>query len=139
MNKTFKSRIGLEFVIPIIIIFGTILFLTTYEKPSWLGVFILLAVITIITHLFLSTSYTIEGENLKIKSGIFYNKTVHIKDITSISETNSFLSSPATSLDRLAISFGKYDCVIISPKQKKEFIDTIVSLNSTVEVKLKKK
>jgi len=139
MNKTFKSRIGLEFAIPIIIIFGTILFLTTYENPSWLGVFILLAVITIITHLFLSTSYTIEGENLKIKSGIFYNKTVHIKDITSISETNSFLSSPATSLDRLAISFGKYDCVIISPKQKKEFIDTIVSLNSTVEVKLKKK
>ena len=139
MKKTFKSRIGLEFVIPIILIFGTILFLTTYEKPSWLGVFILLTVISIIIHLFLSNSYTIEGENLKIKSGIFYNKTVRIKDITSISETNSILSSPATSLDRLAISFGKYDCVIISPKQKKEFIDTIVSLNSTVEVNLKKK
>ncbi|MBL0136093.1 MAG: PH domain-containing protein [Chitinophagaceae bacterium] len=51
----------------------------------------------------------------------FYNKTVHIKDITSISETNSFLSSPATSLDRLAISLVNMT-VIISPKQKKNLL-----------------
>ena len=138
MIKAFKSKIGLEFVIPITLFFGTILFLTIYDKPSWLGFSILLAVISIIVHLFTSTTYTIENECLKIKCGILYNKSVSIKEIKTISETNSLLSSPALSLDRLAISFGKYDCVIISPKQKKEFIDTIVSLNSTVEVKLKK-
>ena len=56
-----------------------------------------------------------------------------------ITETNNALSSPATSLDRLEITYGKFDSVIISPKQKQEFINDITTLNPNVEVKFKNK
>ena len=133
--KVFKSKIGLELVIPLIIVFGTILFLTVYEKPSWLGLTILLLVLLFVVHIFMTTYYVINGNILTIKCGFLFNKTIKINAIKKISETSNPLSSPATSLDRLEITFGEYDMVIISPKQKKEFIDEIVNLNPHVEVK----
>ena len=133
--KVFKSKIGLELVIPLIIVFGTILFLTVYEKPSWLGLAILLLVLLFVVHIFMTTYYVINGNILTIKCGFLFNKTIKINAIKKISETSNPLSSPATSLDRLEITFGEYDMVIISPKQKKEFIDEIVNLNPHVEVK----
>ena len=49
------------------------------------------------------------------------------------------ISSPATSIDRLEITYGKYDSVIISPKLKQQFINEITTLNPKVEVKFKKR
>ena len=139
MKKVYKSKIGLELVVPLILIFGTVLFLTVTEKPSWIGISILLLVIVFVVYLFKTTNYTVEGNSLTIKCGFLFNKTIDISSIKKISETNNPLSSPATSLDRLEINYGKFDAVIISPKLKKEFIDEITSLNPNVEVKYKKK
>lgn len=139
MTKVYKSKIGFELVIPLILVFGTVLFLTVSEKPSWLGVVILLPVILFVVHMFMTTYYTINGENLIVKCGFLFNKTIDINTIKKISETNNPLSSPATSIDRLEITYGKYDSVIISPKQKKEFIDNIILINPNIEVKFKKK
>jgi Bacterial PH domain len=138
MKKLFKSKIGLELVIPLTMIFGIVLFLTMRAEPGYLGIAILLPVILIV-HLFMTTNYTVEGDSLTIQCGVFYNKTIAIKEIRKITETNDPISSPATSLDRLEIVYGKSDRVLISPQLKKEFIDTIVSLHPSVEVKLKKK
>lgn len=137
--KVYKSKIGLELVIPILIIFGTVLVLSISEKPHWVGVAILLPVILFLLHIILTTYYVIDEDRLTIKCGFLYNKTIDINTITKISETNNPLSSPATSLDRLEIRYGKFDSVIISPKQKKEFIAEIVFINPAVEVKLKRK
>jgi hypothetical protein len=76
---------------------------------------------------------------LAIKCGFLFNKTINIQTIKKITETNNPISSPATSLDRLEIVYGKFDSVIISPKKKVEFIADIKSLNPNVEVKLKKR
>ncbi len=97
-----------------------------------------LPVIAFMVHLFLTTNYTIEGDALTIRSGFLFNKTIAINTIEKIAETNNFLSSPATSLDRLEITYGKYDSVLISPKQKKEFIAAITTQNPNVIVKFKK-
>lgn len=139
MKKTYNSKIGLELVIPLVLIFGTVLFLTVSEKPNWLGITILLPVIFFVVHLFLTTNYTVENSNLIIKCGFLFNKIIDINMIKKIKETNNPLSSPATSLDRLEITYGKFDSIIISPKQKKEFISVITKLNPNVEVELKKK
>lgn len=88
--------------------------------------------------MFLTTNYTIESDKLTIKCGLLYDKTIDIKTIKKITETNNPLSSPATSLDRLEINYGKFDSVIISPKQKSEFINDIKGVNPNVEVKNKK-
>ncbi len=139
MKKVYNSKIGLELVIPLVLIFGTVLFLTFNEEPSWIDILILLPTILFVVHMFLTTKYTIESDELRIKCGFLFNKTIDIKTIKKITETNNLLSSPATSLDRLEINYGKFDTVIISPKKKKEFIENITTLNPNVEVKFKNK
>lgn len=139
MKKVYNSKIGLELLIPLVLIFGTVLFLTLNEEQSWIGILILLPIILFVVHMFLTTNYTIESDELTIKCGFLFNKTIDIKTIKKITETNNPLSSPATSLDRLEINYGKFDTVIISPKRKKEFIENITTLNPNVEVKFKNK
>ncbi|MBL7829765.1 MAG: PH domain-containing protein [Saprospiraceae bacterium] len=139
MKKIYNSKIGLELVIPLVLIFGTVLAVTIAEKPSWIGIAILLPVILFIIHIFLTTNYTIESDKLIIKCGFLFNKTIEIITIIKITETNNPLSSPATSLDRLEINCGKFGSVLISPKDKFEFINDIKILNPNVEVNYKKK
>jgi hypothetical protein len=68
-----------------------------------------------------------------------FRKTVPIPGIRKISETHNPLSAPATSLDRLEIVFGRNDSILISPKQKLEFIKHIQSINPGVEVRMKRR
>ena len=137
MASVYKSKIGLELVIPLVLVLGTVLFLSTSEKPSWLGLAILSPVILFIVHMFMTTYYLIKGNTLIVKSGFLFNKNIDILTIKKISETNNPLSSPATSMDRIEITFGKNQSVIISPKNKREFINEIISLNPKIEVKYK--
>lgn len=139
MKKTYKSKIGLELLLPVVLVLGTVLLLSLTEEPAWVGATILLPVILFVMHLFLTTNYTIEGDQLLIKSGFLFRKTVPIPSIRKIRETNNPLSAPATSLDRLEIVFGKYESVLISPKQKLEFIKHIQSINPAVEVRMKRR
>ena len=139
MPKIYKSKIGLELVIPIALILGTVFILTISNEPSWLGVLILLPVILFMIYMFMSTFYVVDNEVLIIKSGFLYDDTINIKTIRKISETHNLLSSPATSLDRLEITYNKYDSVLISPKDKLLFIENLTSLNPSIEVKLKNK
>ncbi len=129
----------MELVVPLVLIFGTVLVLIINEKPNWIAIAILLPVILFVVHMFLTTKYTIEGDNLVIKCGFLYHKTIDINTIRRIAETNNLLSSPATSLDRLEILYGKFDSVLISPRRKAEFINDIKRINPGIEVNLKKK
>ncbi len=139
MTKVYKSKLGLELIIPMALIFGTALFITVLTEPSWLGLIILLPIITLITYMFQTTQYAIEGNVLKIKCGFLYNKQIEINTIRKISETKNLLSSPATSVDRLEILYNKNDSVFISPKLKKEFISSIRELNPEIEINLRVK
>lgn len=139
MKKTYKSKIGLELAIPLVLVFGTVLTLTISQEPSWIGIVIFLPVILFVVHMFMTTEYTIDNDKLTVKCGFLYNKTIDIKSIRKITETNNPLSSPATSLDRLEINYRKFDSVLISPKQKSEFINEIKRLNPNIEVKYKHK
>ncbi|RYV04223.1 hypothetical protein SOPP22_00315 [Shewanella sp. OPT22] len=70
-----------------------------------------------------STRYYInQNKNqLIITSGPFKWR-IDIESITSIKETRNPISSPALSLDRLIITYGKHQQIMISPKLKHEFL-----------------
>ena len=70
--------------------------------------------------LLVSTKYVVAAEQLNINSGPF-SWSVPIATITSVKETRNPLSGPALSLDRLEISYGKGQTIIISPANKAEF------------------
>ena len=67
MTKVFKSKIGLELVIPLIVVFGTVIYLTVFEKPVLLGLVILLPPILFVVHIFMTTIYTIENNKARLQ------------------------------------------------------------------------
>jgi hypothetical protein len=135
---TYRSKPGPELIIPIVVIVGGVGFIMVYNQV-WVGLLIIIGVLAFIVHLFLSTYYQIDDAVLKIRCGFLFNKTVSIETIRKISETNSSLSSPATSLDRLEIIYNKFDTIMVSPKDKKGFIKHLTNLNPDIEVHLEAK
>ena len=136
--KNYKSKLGLELIIPISLIFGYALFELITEK-SWIGVFIISLTILFILYTFLSINYKIEKENLNVKCTFLVNENIEINTIRKITETYNPLSSPAASIDRIEIFYNKIDSVLISPKKKKEFIEDILKINPNIEVIYRKK
>jgi len=71
--------------------------------------------------LLLSTRYTLGYGQLVVLSGPFKWR-IPVADITSITPTSNPLSSPALSLDRLRIDYGKGKSLMISPRDKEQFV-----------------
>ncbi len=69
------------------------------------------------------THYTFAGEDLRIRSGPF-RFTVPLAEITSVEPCRNPLSSPALSLDRLLIRYGRRS-ILVSPEPRLEFLDML--------------
>ncbi len=65
------------------------------------------------------TYYEVGENELTVRAAVMTWK-VPLKDIRSVTPTNSVLSSPALSMDRLEIKYGNKS-VIVSPKDKDGF------------------
>ncbi|WP_424271630.1 PH domain-containing protein [Eudoraea sp.] len=88
-----------------------------------------------IIYLFLNIEYIIVERKLKIKCGFFYTKALNIDMIKSITRTNSIISAPAASLDRIELLYndnGKFDSIIISPKDKVNFTKELMKINPNI-------
>ena len=59
---------------------------------------------------------------------------VPIDKITRVQDSRSVLSSPALSIDRLKISYNRYDELLISPRDKAGFIVALQRLNPRIQV-----
>ncbi len=82
------------------------------------------------------TGYFISEDYLIIKIGPFTHSRVRISSISKILRSNSVLSSPANSLNRLSIKYGRKGLVLISPKDEADFIIAIKEENSKVIVNI---
>jgi len=133
---TYKSKIGFEIVIPITLILAGTGILMAYEKV-WLGLALIFLISAFIAHMFLTTYYKIDNITLLVKCGFFFDRSFSIYTIKEIKETKNFISSPAASLDRLLITYNKYDTVVVSPKEKSAFISHLTRINPNIKVTLK--
>ena len=73
--------------------------------------------------LFFNIKYTLTDDALLVKNG-FFTQSIPLEDITHINPTNSMLSAPALSLDRIEIRY-KGDGIVISPKDKDGFYHAV--------------
>lgn len=71
--------------------------------------------------LLISTYYTLGHGQLVVQSGPFKWR-IPVAEITNITPSSSPASSPALSLDRLRIDYGRGQSLMISPRNKNEFI-----------------
>ena len=132
----YKSKIGLELVIPLVVVFGGSSILMIFGG-AWPGLLVMLPALAFILHMVFTTYYTIDGDILKVNCG-FTKQTVDIKTIRKISDDMNWISSPALSLDRLELFFSKYDSVVLSPKDKIGFIKELLAIKPDIELDLKK-
>lgn len=69
----------------------------------------------------LGTHYTLTDSTLQVRSGPFRWR-IPLSEINGIEHTRSPLSSPALSLDRLQISYGRGSLLMISPRDRDAFM-----------------
>jgi hypothetical protein len=138
----YRSKVSFGLLIFIFLIFfAPVVFDLVYnelDKVVLVVLVLLLITYAFILHMFFQTLYIIEDGQLKIRMGFFSFKPITINDIKEISKTNSILSSPAASLDRIEIKYGKLGSVIISPKDKLSFAKELVQLNPEIKNNLQK-
>lgn len=83
-----------------------------------------IAGLAFVVWLLLGTAYTVDRGMLTVRAGPLRWK-VPLDAITGVEATRSPLSSPALSLDRLRIRYGKNRRIMISPADKVGFLKAI--------------
>ncbi len=84
----------------------------------------MIAIVGLMIWLLIGTHYTVDRNTLRIVAGPFRWK-VPIDQITSVEATRNPLSSPALSLDRLRLRYGKKRWIMISPADRAGFLKAI--------------
>jgi hypothetical protein len=87
-------------------------------------ILVMIIIAALMIWLLTGTYYTVDRGFIRIASGPF-RWNIPIDKITAIEETRSPLSSPALSLDRIRIRYGKWRQVMISPADKAGFLKAI--------------
>ena len=133
MGKVYRSKVDLWLVLLIIAFVFIVTAPALLLAFSWVALGSVLMLCSFIFYVFASTRYEIEEETLSIKCGFFLNEKIHIKDIVRIRSTRSFISAPASSLDRIEIYISKQRSpIIISPRNKHLFIDSLKVINPDI-------
>lgn len=129
--KRFNSKIDvwLRVLLVFIIVLQTLTIgnaaLQAQDPLATTGMILLaIAIIGLMVWLLLGTHYVVDRGTLTIVAGPFRWK-VAVDDITLVEATRSPLSSPALSLDRLRIHYGKKRRIMISPADKTGFLKAI--------------
>ena len=135
--EKYKSKIDLWLIIILTLVFGGIVIFSVIKK-EWIGFIIAIIPTIFIWNMFRSTYYIVTEEELIIRCGIFYKLVIKITDIRKISESNDLISSTALSIDRLEILYNRFDTILISPKKKYEFLQSIETLKPDIEINFRK-
>lgn len=83
-----------------------------------------LAVVALLVSVLLNTNYTVDRDFLRVRSGPLCWK-LPLDQIHSVEATRIPLSSPALSLDRLRIRYGKNRFILVSPADKSGFLKAL--------------
>ena len=127
---TFKSEVDLWLwvIVALVVIISLVVSVRLFLKASladYLTSAWLMAIgIGLPLWLFYTTHYAVKDEVLQIQSGPF-KWTIPIASINQVVETRNPLSSPALSLRRLKIVYDNNKSVMVSPKNRDEFLVAI--------------
>lgn len=136
MKTVYSTKVSITLILIISLIMGCIL-ISLAVSSKWIPFFINLLLYVSVVYLMASIKYEINDSQLIIHQAMG-KMVIDINTIKSIEPTHTILSAPASSLDRLRISYNKYDDVVISPRRKEEFIQHLLSINPQIELVEKK-
>jgi membrane protein YdbS with pleckstrin-like domain len=118
---------------------GSGIYSLIFEESNFID-FVIVLILAVMLPVFLlwmwlTTYYVLDESNLVIKYGPF-KKIIPLNTIKSVKKTMNPLSSPALSLKRLEIIYGQYNMVLISPKDRDEFMKILSKHCPQAEIRL---
>lgn len=129
-GKRFPSKIdawlvatGFAGMAVAVVALGFSLYAEPDSPTTIVAVVMVLLVFALVVSTFLNTYYDVDRDTLTVRSGPFRWR-VPLDAIDSVKPTRSPLSSPALSLDRLDIRYGKRR-IMVSPADKHGFLKAI--------------
>lgn len=132
--KEYRSKIDVWLVALIAIPFCFAIVFIILQR-AWVALLSIVPTIIFLGCLFYHTKYIINGSALHVKAWFLVNTKIPVSEITSVKQTNNPLSAPALSLSRLEIKYGKhYDYVLVSPKDRKGFLQQLIALNPGITI-----
>lgn len=141
MKKTYPTEVGYILLGLILIVFGSIYgsiaVNAKMESSFFISLSIPLLIFLYLLYLNFYTFYIIDNNTLTVKCGFFYKKEYAISSIKSIEKSNSLLSSPAPSLKRVEIIFAGGDSILISPKNREDFAESLCQIKPEIINKVK--
>jgi len=140
MTKIYKSKVSYSLLLVIFLVFFGPLVPNLINKELSSKMLMTIGLLTLlfafILHMFFKTRYIIDANKLKIKCGLIPYKPIDIATIKEVARTKSIISSPAPSFDRIVIKYGKFDEIIISPKDKQNFVKDLLKINPKINNKI---
>lgn len=142
--KTYRSRISILILALLLMSTGLLAFSLFFNERPYTPRNLVLNVAITLVYLFIIMGafwirYTVfEYDKVLVISAFFglSRQRIDITQIRRISKSRSLLSSPAASLKRLRIEYGKYDDVLISPRGQEEFLEDLKKINPNIEFNL---
>ena len=138
--QTYYSKVSFPLVgFIFLVIFGPLIHVGIKQGVDQSFVFLLLGLVVfygLILHMLYNTKYVIQGNQLKVFSGFIRFKPIDIQAIKKIEKTSNIISAPAASLDRIEVSYGRFDSLIISPRDKAGFAQALLEINPDITVKI---
>lgn len=140
-NLRFGAKKDIWFIF---IIWGTIVFVILISifdfkssQPSTvenvLGFIIIGSTVGVLVWIWFGAVYIVNEDAIKIKFGPFRSK-VNINEIKKIRKVKSILSAPALSVERLEITYGKFNLAYVSPNHEKDFIQLLLTKNPHIQL-----
>lgn len=129
MKQVYRSKVDSWLLILILVAWGIPLTLIVVNEFSAVKFSIVLFMLIFTLLLLFGIKYTIEGKVLRVHYSFFYSERINIDEITEIANTHTLLSTPAASLDRVKITYGK-KYVILSPKDKQMFVKQLCDMSA---------
>lgn len=134
MDRVFKSKVDWWYYLLMLILIGIAIHAILDTNPGEI-VFALLAN-ALVVHVLMDTWYRVTEEGiLIIHCSIFPEKRISIADIAAIELTINPVASYALSLDRLMIWAGDKPWMLVSPKEKQEFVRLLRKINPRITIK----
>ena len=141
MNEYFPSArseiLGFIIWVMVLVPFGLALyevFQGTITRELFIRMLILTSLIIFFGIIWFGTGYYITDRELIVSIGPIVHSSIDLSKISEISAANSWIAAPANSFKRLAIRSDKVVLVMVSPKDRKGFIECMKKVKPDIIV-----
>lgn len=139
MKQRFYSKVDAWIIIALAApLIALVLFFTVPEdsfNDVWSIILptIIVAFCYLIIFLCLPCYYEIDGKYLRIRSGIIVKRDLLIPEIREVKDSHDPITAPTMSLKRINITMKGGSEALISPKNKEEFIASLLHINPNIK------